>query len=106
MGRSGFCAVPFSLAAGSAAVFHFQEDVVVDKFSYREAGAWEFYCGVGGSALVAEDLDAVPPCGGVIAWGTEIENQFEVGEGARDEVVGGAGGAFVGVVDDDDCVVG
>ncbi len=57
-------------------------------------------------ALVAEDLDAVPPCGRVIARGAEIENQFEVGEGARDEVVGGAGGALVGVVDDDDGVVG
>lgn len=53
----------FGFAAGSAAVFHLQEDIVVDKFSYREAGGREFYCGVGGGALVAEDLDAVPPCG-------------------------------------------
>ena len=42
----------------------------------------------------------------MIARGAQVQNQFEVGEGARDQAVGGAGGAFVGVVDDDDGVVG
>ena len=54
---------------GSSAVFHFQEDVVVDKFSYREAGGWEVYFGVVGISAIAEDLDAVPPCGRVVARG-------------------------------------
>jgi len=54
-------AILFDFAAGSAAVLHLQEDVVVHKFSDRETAGWEFDCGVCGVALVAEDLDAVPP---------------------------------------------
>lgn len=42
----------------------------------------------------------------MIAGRAQIEDEFEGGQGARDEAVGGASGAFVGVVDDDDGVVG
>ncbi len=42
----------------------------------------------------------------MIARGAQIENQIEALQRARDQVVGGAGGAFVGVVDDDYGVVG
>ncbi len=42
----------------------------------------------------------------MIAGGAQIQNQFEALQSARDQVVGGAGGAFVGVVDYDYRVVG
>ena len=42
----------------------------------------------------------------MIAGRAQIEDEFERGQGARDESVGGASGAFVGVVDDDEGVVG
>ena len=101
----GVLPIPSSLTARAATVFHLQEDVVVHQFSDREAAVWEFDCGVASVALVAVDLDAVPPCRRVITRGAQIQNQFEALQGARDQMVGGAGGAFVGVVDDDDGIV-
>jgi hypothetical protein len=93
-------------ATRAAAVFHFEEDVVVDQFSDGEAGVGEFDRGVVRMASIAENLDAVPPGGRVIARRAQVEDQFEAVQSAGDEVVGGAGGALVGIVDDYHGVVG
>src|SRR6266404_6186183 len=42
----------------------------------------------------------------MVSRGAQIEDEFEAGDRARDQLVGGAGGAFVGIVDDDEGVVG
>ena len=93
-------------ASGAAAVFHREEDVVVNQLSDCEAGVREFDGGVGWVASVAEELDAVPPGWRVIAGRAQVEDELEAAQGSCDEVVSGAGGAFVGVVDDYYGVVG
>ena len=96
----------YLFAEGAAAMFHLEQDVVVDEFADGEAGARRVdFFGAGG-APVAIDLDAVPPSGRMVSRGAQIEDEFEAGDSARDELVGGAGGAFVGIVDDDEGVVG
>ena len=87
-------------------MFHFQEDVVVDKFADGETWCREFDCGVGWVASVAENLHAVPPGWRVIAGRAQVEDEFEAGNSARYQIVGGASDAFVGIVDDYDSVVG
>jgi hypothetical protein len=99
-------AVFYFSAEGAAAVFHLEEDVVVDKFADGETGAgWADFIGAG-RALVAIHLDAVPPCGRMVSRGAQIEDEFEAGDRAGDELVGGTCGAFVGIVDNDDGVFG
>src|SRR5271166_3551127 len=99
-------AILYAFAQCATAVLHLQKDIVVDKSADGEAGVGESNRGVTRVASIAEDLHAVPPCGRVVAGRAQIEDELEAGEGARDEAVGGTRGAFVGVVDDDDGVVG
>src|SRR5271170_6360149 len=84
--RSRLCgeAVLSGFAAGAPAMLHLEEDGVVHQFSDRETGAREFDCRVAGVALVAVELDAVPPGRRMIARSAQIQNQFEVLQGARD----------------------
>jgi len=93
-------------AQRAAAMFHLEQDVVVNEFADGEAGAGESNRVVAGPAAIAKDLHAVPPGWRMIAGRAQIEDEFERGKGTRDEAVGGASGAFVGVVDDDEGVVG
>ena len=98
--------VLYFFAQRAAAMFQLEQDVVVNKFADGEAGAGESNREVAGTAAIAKDLHAVPPGGRMIAGRAQIEEEFEAGQGTCDEVVGGASGAFVGVVDDDEGVVG
>src|SRR4029077_4663346 len=47
-----------------------------------------------------------PPGGRMVSRGPQVEDQFEAGDGAGDQLVGGAGGAVVCIVDNDYGVVG
>jgi hypothetical protein len=90
----------------AAAMFHREQNIVVDKFADGKAGARESDRVVRGGAAIAIELDAVPPSGRMVSGGAQIEDEFEAEHGARDESARRAGGALVGVVDDDDGVVG
>src|SRR5713226_6723981 len=87
-------------------MFHREQDIVVKEFADGKAGTGKADRAKVGGAPIAIELHSVPPSGRMVSGGAQVEDEFQAGNGARDELIGRAGGAFVGVVDDDDGVVG
>src|SRR6516225_4053073 len=89
-------------AQGAAPVLKVQKNIVVDEFAHREAWSAEIARDGSGGSSVPIDLDPVPPGRMMIAWRAKIQNEFPAADLVRHQLVGGACGALVGVIDHDD----